>query len=477
MYSQTGFVLFGGDMPRPGNPNVAPSCLVVVVLVLLAGCAGSSSGAPGTAVAPSSSLSASVNITPLSAQLKHSVSLKFAAAAANVTDTSVTWRVGEGAAGGSITDEGVYTAPATDGIYHVVATSKADPSKSATATVSVVTAVFTMTGNLAAARIEHTASLLPSGQVFVAGGMAGPPYTVVSSAEQFDPAKGTFQGAGTVTRSSHTATVLANGDVLLAGGAISFPPNSTTTTGVPTATAELLRAGSGVLQPTGSMGIARYGHTATLLKDGRVLIAGGLVASEKSGAVETQTAELYDPASGTFSPAGNMNAPQWAHTANLLPDGKVLIAGFGEAELYDPATNSFTVTSSVPQKRFFATATTLQDGRVLIASGETYYDIFYTDRSEIYDPATGQFTFTGSLLTARWGHRATLLSDGQVLITGGYNTDLTQSLINSTEIYNPATGAFRYGPLMNVPRAEHTATLLPDGSVLLVSGSTAEIYQ
>ena len=198
-------------MRRLGKPNVALSCFVVVVLVLLAGCAGSSSGAPGTGTSTSNSLPPSVNIRPLSAQLKHGASLKFTGGAANVTDTSVTWKVGEGAAVGSITDDGIYTAPATDGIYHVVATSKADPTKSATANVSVVAAVFTMTGNLAAARLGHTASLLPSGQVFIAGGRAGPPYMdmVVSSAEQFDPAKGTFQAAGTVTRSSHTATVLA----------------------------------------------------------------------------------------------------------------------------------------------------------------------------------------------------------------------------------------------------------------------------
>ena len=100
----------------------------------------------------------------------------------------------------------------------------------------------------------------------------------------------------------------------------------------------------------------------------------------------------------------------------------MLIYGFGQAELYDPATNSFTVTSSVPQKRWSATATALQDGRVLIAGGLTYWDDFYTGRSEIYDPATGQFTFTGSLVTARWGHAATLLSDGQVLLTGGATT-------------------------------------------------------
>jgi hypothetical protein len=244
-----------------------------------------------------------------------------------------------------------------------------------------------------------------------------------------------------------------------------------------TATAEVLRAGSGVLQPTGSMSIARSEHTATLLKDGRVLITGGVIAAGKNGVVETNTAELYDPASGTFSPTGRMNAPQSEHTATLLQDGKVLIYGFGEAELYDPATNSFTVTSNAPQRRWSVTATALQDGRVLIAGGETDWDVFYTARSEIYDPATGQFTFTGALVTARWGHRATLLSDGEVLVTGGYNTDLTQTFVSSTEIYNPATGTFRNGPPMNVPRADHTATRLLDGSVLLISGSTAEIYQ
>jgi hypothetical protein len=136
------------------------------------------------------------------------------------------------------------------------------------------------------------------------------------------------------------------------------------------------------------MSALRIGHTATLLQDGRVLIAGGMVPTETGGLMVLRTAELYDPASGTFVTAANMTVPRIFHTATLLSNGKVLIAGWeGSAELFDPAANSFTATAGAPAVRFNATATSLTDGRVLIAGGEGInYDVFYVGSSELYDP-------------------------------------------------------------------------------------------
>lgn len=379
----------------------------------------------------------------------------------------MTWSIAEGPSGGSITGAGAYTAPAVDGVYHVVATSRADPTKSDTATVAVALLVSTSTGDMASARLGHTATLLPNGQVFVAGGSILPGGATAEGAERFDPATGAFQSAGTVARQSHTATLLANGDVLLAGGFTDRFPSGNP---ILTATAELLKAGTGSLQPTGSMSVPRLGHTATLLQDGRVLIVEGLVPTE-TGTTNTRTAELYDPSSGTFVTTGNTTSGHTFHTAILLSTGKVLITGDGTAELFDPATNSFTATDHAPAARFAATVTLLQDGRVLIAGGEIYYDDYYLGPSELYDPVTGQFTSTGTLVTPRLGHTATLLPDGTVLIAGG-DYDASNTPTGATEIYRPTTGSFTIGLPMMQARAEHTATLLTDGSVLLIGGIT-----
>jgi hypothetical protein len=463
-------------------PKIYLSCLIFLSLSLGSGCSNS---LPVQATAPATTTNPlpvvpSVSVSPKSLQIKRGTSRNFSATVTNAIDPTVTWRIGEGSSGGSITDAGVYTAPAADGIYHVVATSKTDPTKTDSATVTVAAFVFSVTGNSASGRFGHTATLLPNAQVFVAGGALDPhyldPHALVERAERFDPTTQTFQSAGTVARQYHSATLLANGDVLLAGGITDWSPSGNP---ISTATAQILKAGSGLLQPTGSMSALRIGHTATLLQDGRVLIAGGMVPTETGGMMVLRTAELYDPASGTFVTAANMTVPRIFHTATLLSTGRVLIAGWeGSAELFDPATNSFTATVGAPAVRFDATATLLADGRVLIAGGETYYDVLYVGPSELYDPTTGKFTPTGSLTTPRWGHTATLLTDGTVLMAGGYY-DASNVPTAATEIYHPTTGSFTANVLMMQARAGQTATLLPDGSVLFTGGtssSSAEIY-
>jgi hypothetical protein len=467
-----------GPMKRKSISRISISCFAVLFIPFASGCAGSSSvqsnDLPATSVAPTTQI---VTISPKSLQIKRGASWNFSASVSNAIDQTVTWRTG--LSGGSITDAGVYTAPAVDGIDYVVATSKTDPTKTDSATVTVAAFVFSLTGNSASARFGHTATLLPNGQVFIAGGavdqrMYGHP-ALVERAERFDPTSQTFQPAGTVARHDHSATLLANGDVLLAGGITDWSPSGDP---IPTATAQLLKAGSGQLQPTGSMSALRSGHTSTLLQDGRVLIAGGEVVTE-TGLRLTRTAELYDPASATFVAAGNMIVARIFHTATLLSTGKVLITGWGgPAELFDPATNSFTATVGASAVRFDATATLLADGRVLIAGGDIDYDIPYVGPSELFDPTTGQFTSTGSLTTPRWSHTATLLPDGTVLIAGGVS-GASDAPTTAAEIYHPATGSFTTTVPMMRARTGHTANLLADGSVLFTGGisdSSAEIY-
>src|SRR3990170_776254 len=129
---------------------------------------------------------------------------------------------------------------------------------------------------------------------------------------------------------------------------------------------------------TGSMIEARQGHTATLLRDGKVLVAGG----RPSEGIVLASAELYDPSSGTWTATGNMVTPRDGPTATLLPDGRVLVTGgadncceggeLASAELYDPSRGSWTATAGMAEARLFHTATLLLDGRVLVAGSGPY---------------------------------------------------------------------------------------------------------
>lgn len=241
------------------------------------------------------------------------------------------------------------------------------------------------------------------------------------------------------------------------------------------------------------MTVGRDGHTATLLSDGRALIAGGF----DSAGDRLSSAEMYDPKTGQFSPTGPMTIPRIDHTATLLSDGRVLFVGgydfydftgtgiavpgptpkptvsIGDpdplriAELYDPKTDVFSRTGSMAVDRYDHTATLLNDGRVLIVGGYNLKSGIFAS-AELYDPNTGTFSATGSMSTSRIGHSATLLPDGDVLIAGGYNS--AGFSLASAELYDPTTGKFRPTGSMSVDRDNHTATLLADGRVLIAGG-------
>lgn len=230
---------------------------------------------------------------------------------------------------------------------------------------------------------------------------------------------------------------------------------------------------AGIINAVRSMSTQRAAHTATLLPDGKLLVAGGFAGDENSLA----SAEVFDPATSTFAPAGNMNATRAGHTATLLPNGKVLIAGgyngryLASAELYDPAAHTFVSTGMMVTARSGHVATLLNNGKVLLAGGVGTGWTFLAD-AELYDPATNTFIATGGMTTARESHTATLLKDGQVLITGGHKGRRPAITIYSfAEIYNPASGTFSSIGNLTVRRHKHDATLLADGQVLIVGGS------
>ncbi len=267
-------------------------------------------------------------------------------------------------------------------------------------------------------------------------------------------------GSLNVARYRQTATLLNNGLVLLVGGF--------NTSSAQLASAELYNPATDTFTLTGSLNTARELHTATLLNNGVVLIAGGY-----GSAGYISTAELYNPATGTFTPTGSLNSARYFHTATLLNNGMVLIAGgygssgyLASAELYNPATGTFTLTGSLNTARYEHTATLLDNGMVLIAGG---YNGSSLASAELYNPATGTFSYTaGSLNTARYEHTATLLNNGMVLIAGGLGS---RGYLASAELYNPATGTFSYtAGSLNTTRYDHTATLLNNGMVLIAGG-------
>ena len=336
----------------------------------------------------------------------------------------------------------------------------------------VDTGAVTATGPLKAARFSHTATLLPNGKVLIVGGSDGS--VPIGSAELYDPATATFMATGSLNaaRQFHTATLLPSRKVLICGG------RGTAGGTAPVAAAELYDPTTGTFTNTGSMLSPRYEHTATLLSNGKVLIAAGYLFGTNPAMM---TAELYDPATGTFSATGSLSVARYNHTATLLPNGKVLVVGgqgnfsstgayvdYASAELYDPATGTFSATGSLSTPRLNHDATLLSDGTVLVTAGYNHMNgDTYLASVEVYDPAKGTFSAAAPLIDVRHGHTATLLQDGRVFVAGGVQ------LSSVVEIYDPGTRAFAARGLC---RVGHTATLLADGRVLFPGGRSSWYY-
>ena len=347
----------------------------------------------------------------------------------NGKNADATWEVEEGAFGGSITSTGLYTVPGHDGTFHVLATSVVDLSQSATATVAVVASGFTLTGGMNIPRSGHTATLLANGQVLIVGGGDG-------SAELFDPASRTFSltGSPATSRFGQTSTLLANGKVLIVGG---FGPGVSELPRL--ATAELYDPASGSFSATGAMAVGRVKHTTTLLNDSRVLVAGG-TDSNGGGGAAVATAELYDPSTGRFTSTGTMSSDRANHTATLLASGEVLIVGGWNGHGADAADDP-------PWDPLFA---------------------------ELFEPSSGSFKTSGSMSTTRIEPAATRLSDGKVLMLGGIpalqNLHAQPPVPIYAELYDPATNAFSPVANIDLSQGSYTATLLTNGQVLVAGG-------
>jgi len=408
---------------------------------------------------------------------------------------SIAWSIEEGENGGSITGTGFYT-PNNLGTFHVVAISTANPSESASATVSVVAGGFAETGSMHSARSGHTATLLKDGRVLIDGGGDG-------SAELFDPVSGTFSltGPPVTRRLDASATLLADGRVLIAGGLeVTVPPPGSPLPKLNTA--EIFDPATGQFTPTGNMLALRWKHSATLLANGKVLIAGG----NGDGFCTIASTELFDPTSGTFSPAGYLLSQDGrvGHTATRLGTGEVLIAGGSNGcapdsaddppwdplfvELYEPASGNFQEGGNMSTTRIGHAAVLLADGKVLILGGIPDLQNLHEQPpnpayAEQYDPAAHTFSPVGGLSISQKDYTATLLNSGLILIAGG--EDSAGNVTSAVELLDPNTGALVTTGSLVHPRKGATATLLEDGRVLVTGGiddqghdlASAEIYK
>ncbi|RKH72439.1 kelch-like protein [Corallococcus interemptor] len=317
--------------------------------------------------------------------------------------------------------------------------------------------IWVPTGSPAQSRFAHTATLLPNGTVLIAGGSSMD--EIVATAEVYDPVSGTWSPTGSLAqpRWGHTATLLPNGKVLVVGG-------RDANNGL-VATAELYDPASGTWSLAGTP-LAPGANSATLLLDGRVLAAGGL------------TAQLYDPASDTWSPAGTpLYAVFDSHT--LLLNGQVFFARRNASQRYDPVSDTWIPASSPLAFPGGPPVTLLPGGKVLAAGG---YDVevdLTLPTAELYDPASDTWTLTAPMGN-RVSYTATLLLTGKVLVAGGLSEilDPTVFALATAQLYDAVSGTWSPTGSLAQPRYGHTATLLLNGTVLVVGGSapTAELY-
>ncbi|HLG99222.1 MAG TPA: hypothetical protein VKX49_23125 [Bryobacteraceae bacterium] len=327
------------------------------------------------------------------------------------------------------------------------------------------------TGSMSAARADHAAVLLPNGKVFVVGS--------ARNADLYDPATGNFQPVGR-TLFDHgftlTATLLGDGRVFILGGT-----NSPSGAELYDPVSGKFTAAAAPLQPHG------YAHSATLLNDGRVLLVGGLTLPGTGGSCSDTNAgaEFFDPKSGTYSKAAPLQVNRNYHTATLLQDGRVLIAGgilkgafsapcnaeLNSAEIFDPSSGAFSSAGPMQQIRGAGFAVLLPSGKVLLGGGDAA-----EGSAELFDPATATFTATGSMSDiSRAIAGAILLPNGQVLVAGGKGVLGTPT--DAVELYNPATGTFSVTGSLGLPRAGLTVTLLVNGKVLAAGGAFNYTFQ
>jgi IPT/TIG domain/Galactose oxidase, central domain len=402
-------------------------------------------------------------------------SVKNVAALVLIAVMSGSWSYGCGYAGSTASPNGYNTAPTVSAISpNTAAAGGAAFTLTITGTNFVANSIVNFGGAAPATTFVSSTQLtaaIPSASIASSGTLSvsvtnSGPGGGTSNAVNFTVTSGTnpasnFTAVGNLTtaRAEHTATLLPDGKVLIAGG---FGNGFSQ----PLVSAELYDPSAGRFIPNGNMTVPRGRHTATLLANGKVLIAGGFKDTQLGTYIVS--AEIYDPSTGTFTATGNMISGGGVRST-LLQDGRVFIAEDGNAaEIYDPATGTFALTGAYagPSAVLVDTATLLPDGRVLVTGCAAACS---TGTNQLFDPQTNTFSVTGPRRAWDTVSTATLLMNGTVLFVEGNDS----ALPDDAEVYDPTTGIFTHIGYTSEVHEFSAAVRLPDGTVLVAGGQLA----
>ncbi len=340
-----------------------------------------------------------------------------------------------------------------------------------------------LTGALGTPRFDHTLTLLANGKVLATAGRTSPAGTVFNTAEVYDPVTEQWTPTGPMNdyRWQHTATLLADGRVLVAGGFGGLPTGTGDNAQPVVNTAEIYNPNANTWTPTGSMNVRRALATATLLPNGQVLVAGGRWCPDAPPATcnftfRSDTAELYDPATGTWTPTGSMTQARHTTGSVLLQDGRVIVpAGFtnngngNNADTYNAGTGTWTATSNLNVARARQGAMLLQDGRVMVVGGFPA-----TQTTEIYNPSTNVWTLAAPLTTTgnRFNYAYTVMPNGKVLVASGVAAG---AAVRNTDEYDPASNTWAAQGLMNDSHASSSSLSNSYRAVVLSASPTSYV--
>jgi hypothetical protein len=464
--------------------KVVTKFAVILAISLVAGCGGGSGPPPGTALR-SITVTPDPFVTGVGIARQMTATGTFYDGSTKDLTQSVTWSTTQPSV--ATVTEGVVTG-ASVGATTIIAQAGM-VSGSGVLNVTAKSWVTAASVNNVNALLPSPAVLLSDGKVLIVGGdlVGASSPDLGTDLVIYDPTADVWSSGGMLQQgvSSSTATLLASGKVLIAGGDAILGGLPT-----PVPTTQLYDTVTGAVVTGAPMAQSRSRHTATRLQNGTVLVTGGYPTNNHD--VWSASAEIYDPVSNTWSSAGTMSTPRVDHSATLLPSGKALVAGgyipvqvgslptaTAIVDIYDPVSNSWSSPAPMSTPRIDHTATLLPSGKVLVANGACcYYGRGFAVPSasaEIYDPDSNSWSSTGSPTTYRVSHTASLLPNGEVLVAGGFGA--VDSLTTmSAEIYDPVMNIWSSAANMNTSHGYHTATVLLNGAVLVIGGGACELY-